>query len=207
MQYEYLSRMEPFSTVQMYVDCWRDFKGEFSDFQQGLSEFKGTIPEEKRRLICQALLAEIDKTISNVEMRDNDNRKEIKRYLAGAINSSEWNYSKSAAYAEKVLNDLHSEKANARPEGVKGWLANVEPSHPLMPMLADDENPAFRMLVLDAIKAHPTPANRKIMEKLLKDEDYSVQADVQEVADYLEEIANIPLEELVSQPLTKEVRG
>ncbi|MHC4086128.1 MAG: HEAT repeat domain-containing protein [Planctomycetota bacterium] len=199
LQYEYLSRMEPYSTVQMYVECWRDFKGEFSDFQQGLSEFKGTIPEEKRRFICQALLAEIDKTISNVEMRDNDNRKEIKRYLTGAINSFEWNYSKSAAYAEKVLYELNSEKSNVKPERVKDWLANVEPGHPLMPMLADDENPAFRMLVLDAIKAHPTPANRAILQNLLQDGDEEVRKAAEEVAAALKSLKEAPVEQLAAK--------
>ena len=202
MQYEYLIKMEPASTAEMYVNAFREFHDDYSWVSTAFSELK-KLPDPKKELVYVALRKTVEEDVSNISgwsgSDPNGLRDYLLRELEGVLSMH--------MLAEKILNNLYSEKPNAKPERVKDWLANAEPSHPLMPMLADDENPAFRMLVLDAIKAHPTPANRKILEKLLKDQDYSVQAGAQEVADYLEEISNIPLEELVSQPVTKEVQG
>jgi HEAT repeat protein len=102
--------------------------------------------------------------------------------------------------AERVLNDLHSAKPNASPEGVQDWLANAEPAHPLMTMLVQDADPALRMLVLDAIKNHPTPENREILQKLLMDDDEQVKRQAKDTTYELKALAETPLTALRSLP-------
>ena len=65
-------------------------------------------------------------------------------------------------------------------------------------MLADSDKPEMRKLVLGAIKAHPTPANRQILDKLLKDEDAGVREAAEKVANELQQMADSKSNILIS---------
>jgi len=204
-QFEYLSRMEPYSTAQMYVDCFLQFKGDKIDLSQAFSRFKGTIPEEKRLRTCQAFVNEIDRIVNNIEMGTHDTPERIKSSIAGSIKSF-GKKEDTIAEAQSILDDLHNQgkKTSVKPKYVKPWLANTVPDHPLMSMLANDEDPALRVLILDAIVAHPTPQNRKLLEKLLNDFDATVKQAAEEASAKLKQLRDRPLSELAAYPTEKE---
>ena len=58
----------------------------------------------------------------------------------------------------------------------------------------------LRVLVMGAIREHPTPENRGLLDKLLNDSDDEVRAAAEKIADELKAFGRKPLFELVSQP-------
>ena len=63
-----------------------------------------------------------------------------------------------------------------------------------------------RILVMGAIKSHPTPDNRQILARLLEDSDNDVSNAAKQVAADLKALAEMPVEDLVSQPKPTEFR-
>jgi len=195
MQYEYLRRMEPVSTADMYVEAFREFPGEYSRISDAFRGLKA-LPDPKRELVSVALRKALAEDVSHVTgwsgSDPNGARDFLLRDLGRVVSMR--------MLAESVLNDLHSAKPNAKPEGVKDWLAHAEPAHPLMPMLGQDADPALRVLVLDAIKTHPSPANRAILQTLLKDDSEQVRGQAADTVTALNALAELPLASLCSLP-------
>ena len=195
MQYEYLLRMEPVSTADMYVEAFREFHGDYGRISDAFRGLKA-LPDPKRELVYLALRKAIKEDVSHVTgwsgSDPNGARDFLLRDLKAVVSMR--------MLAERVLSDLHSAKLAARPEGVKDWLANTEPAHPLMAMLAQDADPALRMLVLDAIKNHPSPDNREMLQKLLNDDSEQVRHAARDTAAALMALAELPLNSLLSMP-------
>jgi hypothetical protein len=211
-RWTYLARLGSLATFDMYMDCWRQVT-DLHELMGGnhLVEAVEAIPRDMRIQVAKAIVVELEKRIAAKRNRITSEKRAraffdehgyvsaLKRHMAsiGDEESLKW-----------WVSLLKPAPNNHAPERlVQIFKSEKGLNHPLIKILAEHKDPDLRKMLLEAIKAHPAEANRKILEKLLKDEDYSVQAGAQEVSDYLEEIANIPLEELVSQPLTKEVRG
>ena len=91
--------------------------------------------------------------------------------------------------ARKVIAELQADRTNKRPLNVANWLAHTRPDHPLVKMLAEAKGPALRLLVMGAMKEHPTPANRALLADLLNDADPAVQAAAREVDAALRSLA------------------
>ncbi len=188
LSFQYLSKIEPHSKVQDYVHCWRQAQGNSTDNILGMSDFKGFIPKPKREQIVNALI----EAVNHSEFKPKKHRsiEQIKKSLIGQIKLLGQSPSELAIKrAEHILDVLHTGKKNdIKPEYVKSWLANVAPDHPLIEMLVADENPKFRVFVLDAIVNHPTPKNRTILKTLLNDPNPQVQSAAKISAEKLKSI-------------------
>lgn len=186
----YLERLEPLATVDMYAEAWRSCKGDDTDYQHSLGSYKGALPEQKRLAICKAFKDEYERDPRNVIIRGSDDPERVKKGILRDINS----FGKRHAWddlnyvAKEYLEQLRTGKGHVKPEPVRQWLANEIPYHPLVGMLADCDVPRLRKLVPDVVKAHPTPQNRAILEKLLKDEDAAVREAAKKVKKELEEL-------------------
>jgi len=198
MRYIYLIKMEPVSTVEMYVKALQEFHGGYSDASTAFSKLK-KLPEPKKEKVCLALKAALNEDTSNITGWSGSDKNGARDFL---LRKLEWILSKQML-AEKVLNDLHCEKPNATPETVGLWLANAEPSHPLIAILAEDENPSLRRSVLDAVKAHPTPENRTILQKLVADDNERVRSAAEETVSELKILTRMASAEFVSSSIAK----
>lgn len=195
LQYEYLVRMEPVSTAEMYVDAYREFDGDYGRISEAFRELKA-LPAPKRELVYTALWQAVEEDVSHVSGWPASDPNGTRDYLLRNLKNTQTKH----MLADELINDLHSETPRAKPERVKAWLAHEEPEHPLMIMLADDNDPALRVLVLDAIEQHPTPANRQILQKLLADDEEQVRQAARGTSSALEALAAMPLSSLVSRP-------
>jgi hypothetical protein len=195
MQYEYLLRMEPVSTADMYVEAFSELPGDYSRVSGAFKGLKA-LPDSKRELVTLALRRAVEEDSSHVTGWSGSDPHGARDFLLRDLNA----VVSKRMLAERVLKDLHLAMPNAKPEGVKDWLANAEPGHPLMPMLGQDADPALRVLVLDAIKTHPTPANREILQTLLKDDDEQVRGQAEDTGAALSALAELPLASLCSMP-------
>jgi CheY-like chemotaxis protein len=55
-------------------------------------------------------------------------------------------------------------------------------------MLAEANEPQLRLIVMDVLREHPIPANRAILEKLLRDSDQQVRSAAEQIAKELEKL-------------------
>jgi len=76
-------------------------------------------------------------------------------------------------------------KDDPSPQNVALWLEHTRPDHPLVAMLAGADQPKLRLLVMGALREHPTPEHRQMLDKLLNDADPAVRTAAEEVAERL----------------------
>ena len=211
-RWDYLGRLKGLATIEMYMDCWREIR-EINELMGGehLVEAVRLIPAEKRFLVIGNIIESLEKRIAEKERTAESRnlrgsvydetvyRNALKKYLAesGDEESLQW----WGSLLKPAPNNHEPAQLERLLKSEKGI------NHPMVAVLAENKEPGLRKMAFAAIQTYPTGANKDILEKLSNDEDYSVQGAAQGVAEYLEEIANIPLEKLISQPLTKEVQG
>lgn len=196
-QFGYLVRMDPVSTPEMYVECWRAFRGESYETQKAISKLK-PLPPDQRRAVLDALREEVGRDISNFS-RDRDNeaddqrRKRVLAYLQ--IRDEPRADDKTI---QEMIADLSSGDLEKKRQEMSAWLENVCPSHSVVPALAASSDPALRLVCMGALRSHPTPAHRALLESLLKDSDPAVRAAAENVRKDLARLASTPLSELAS---------
>jgi len=198
LQFEYLARIEPASTAEMYVQAWKNHRGDETEFYSALDKLRElTIPLAKRKQIHAALARAVQDDVSDITGYSDENRlrKDILMALKGRI--PPWT---EQDQAQHIFAQLQQEDAHYKPETVAAWLAHERPDHPLVKILADWEKPEFRSLVMGAIREHPTPHNREILQKLLSDESEQVRAAAGTVATQLEALSQLPPCDLASPP-------
>ncbi len=186
-QLQYLLRMEPLSAPGMYVQCWRAFRGDVG-FDMALDEFgEAAIPYDKRRRIYTALADSVGRDVSNVDSIGGRDADATRRRLLAMLQERLLPITDEAR-AGDLLAALQAGDSKYKPENVADWLAHAAPGHPLVGMLAQADEPSLRLLVMGALREHPTPANREILDKLLADDDEQVRRAAQRVKAELDEM-------------------
>ena len=185
LQYQYLFRMEPLSTVDMYVQCWKSHSSDYSDFESAIDCFSDAeIAPDKRQKIYSALAEQVDSTISNItDEITESNKRNILQYLRSELLREEPN-----EYAQRIYQSLKTSGTQYKPENVASWLANEEQTHPLIKMLIESDKPQLRLLVMGALKEHPIPSNMAILKKFLNDSGEEVHNAAEHVMLELEQL-------------------
>jgi hypothetical protein len=190
LQFKYLIRMEPLSTIDMYVQCWKKFNNDYDIFEYAIDGFnRPEIPRIKREQIYSVIVDCINRDVSNIEY--DESRRRLREYLLQQLRS-ELLPLEEDEQAKEIFNELRIQSSKYQPENVAIWLANDEQTHPLINMLAEADEPELRLLVMGALREHPIPANRAIMKKLLQDTDKEVRMAAQEVAAEVEKLKVTP---------------
>ncbi len=197
LQYHYLLRMEPATTVDMYVQCWKDYRADWSYFHEALDVFdKLVLRLDKREQIVTALIRLVEQDMSNVT-HDSDPQRERRNLLMRLKGKLLPLQGIQLRLAENIIAQLKANSSEYKAENVAAWLEN-EPTHPLITMLVDSNEPELRLLVMGALKEHPNPANRAILQRLLGDSDERVRKAAEEVAAELKALAEMPPKKLVA---------
>lgn len=169
-QWAYLTRMEPLSTVEMYLDTWRRAAQDYP-WQQGAFRWLESLPDVKRQAVIDAIVHEVD-----------ESRNPPKQWPGTFVGWREHVVNELKArgtdrrVAEETLAELHADPSADRRSRVALWLEHTRPDHPLVGLLAQQEDPQLRLLAVPALKAHPTRHNREILQRLLTDPDLQVKA-------------------------------
>jgi len=194
--------MEPLSTVDMYVQCWRSSRGDYDSFLTALDHFD-ELPLErgKREQIHAALRREIETTLRNVTNAQDTHR--VRELLLSDL-KSELLPPEDTQIAEEVIAELRNEGPRYKPDEIATWLANARPQGPLLDLLADATEPELRLLVMGGLREHPTPANRQRLEELLQDDNTRVRAAAQEVRRELAELGRLVALQLAAGPHGKD---
>ncbi|MCP4641596.1 MAG: HEAT repeat domain-containing protein [bacterium] len=187
--WRYLTLMEPLPTVKVYVDCLGDAKVEWHSEAPDLLD---EIPAQKRVRVIDAVVAAVQAD----EQAGEPKYQEFIRDVQARKDPH-------GIEAVRVLKALKEGDEYTKPDRVAPWLEHTAPESPLVAMLAADDDPALRVLVMGALRAHPTTANRAILAKLVNDPDDSVRAAAVDVRAHLDELAATPPSAFVSDPTGK----
>jgi len=193
LRLEYLLRMEPVSSTEMYLEALRAGPIDIHSFGHGISALQG-LPDSRRREILEAFvsdmrarrdqpgLSEIDDTTFRIMLQ------QAERNISGGDRQAE---------AEQLMKEWQATAFAPKRDEISGWLEHDAPDHPLVGMLADSNDPQLRVLVMGALRAHPAPANRAILDRLLADPDPQVQSAARQVRADLDTLAATPPGELI----------
>lgn len=199
LQFEYLSMMEPYSTVEQYVEAWKDFPGDHEAVHEGVDQFdKLSIMDDKRDRLLAALTEQVHAEMSDVTLSADEKRlrERLLRELKAELTHRD---GKRQPHAERIFGGLKTGSSDYKPNNIAAWLAHTEPTHPLVKMLADSDEPGLRLLVMGALREHPIPANRAILQKLLQDSDEEVRKAAKEAATALKTLKEAPVEQLAAK--------
>ena len=199
LQYQYLLRMEPLSTVDMYVQCWKESRGDPGQFDEALDNFtKSSVPYHKRERIYEALADYIEGDVRNVEAAYEPNEQKLRRDLLGHL-GEKLRPITDEARARDLFIEIQAGSPKYLPANVAAWLTHSAPGHPLVRLLANAKEPSLRLLVMGALREYPTPANRAILQKLLQDNDEQVRTAAQAVAAALTTLKETPAAHLADK--------
>jgi hypothetical protein len=199
-QFHYLVNMEPVSTVDMYLDAWRAYSHDYDNFQEALSALKN-LPETKKEEVISAIEQAVKEDVSHIKGFPGDDEDGCRDYLLRHIEDDEWTANREA---RDIIENLKAKTDKYKGESVATWLEHERPDHPLVKMLAEAKEPASRLLVMGALKAQPTPENRKVLEKLLNDSDEHVRSAAVEAQEYLKDLATMSFDRLLAHVKPKE---
>jgi len=191
-QWRYLVKMEPVSTVEMYLEIWRGFSHGHTWYETGLRELDA-LATDKRQAVIDGLMHEVHET------------EVIPKGWRGSVSSWQdyiirhlMHHASDEHVAEETLVRLQADPSSQNPRRIALWLEHTRPDHPLVAMLAEEPDHRLRLLVMGALKSHPTPANRAIMRQLLTDPAPEVKAAAQDVEAALRELAATEPSELAA---------
>jgi hypothetical protein len=197
-QWRYLLKMGGAATPKMFVDAWRKTNIERYDFQQAvdlLDELESDIQAE----VVEQLVERVEKYPENIArvLKDDSSDRVVSILKAHAHGD------KRQRVAAGVLRDL--QKGNPREQKrlrkhIPLWLAHTQPDSPLVKTLAGADDADLRLMVMGALREHPTPQNRRLLEQLLEDTDPAVRESAKEAATYLKSLADESPSRYASDP-------
>lgn len=183
-EWVYLARMD--APPQMFIGALRDAK-DSSDLWEGIRILNKFLTPEKSGAIADALIGAIDKNLFDPNLGGrHGSRDDVLRQ----INTLHRDPRVTAREMLAKLHETGEESENLKLH-VGDWLANKEPNHPLVELLARDADPNVRVLVLPVIEADPTPEHRNMLNALLSDSNTTVTAAAHETAKKLNELSLI----------------
>lgn len=187
--FEYLVRMEPVSTVEMYVECWKKF-AMTEDSPDALGKLLD-LPPPRSATILTAILDETEKNLGYYAQRaaggDQDTRnwiklawgREIRRLLAKAEEGSQ----------ERMRIEEYLGRGDL--PGLQRKMVE-EADTLLVEIAARHENPEVRLITKRALLEHPSLRNQKLVEELLNDPDERVRMMAREVKRSHARLAAVP---------------
>ncbi len=188
IQLEYLRKMEPVSTVEMYVEAWRETETDSGDYTSALRVLD-ELPYEKRRAIAEALVKDVG--AKGPAKFDGMSGEELVRKIRPYLERG----NEDERQVRRILERMDKRNGYTRDE-IRTWLSEGKPWHPLVGMLAEESDPGLRVLVMGALVSHPTPENREILSRLLNDPDEGVREAAAEARAKIEQLKNMPPKEL-----------
>jgi hypothetical protein len=192
----YLARLEPVSTVQMYVDAWRDTRDDYTGRSDAMRALDSLEPV-KREAVVEAIRQEIKNTAQVNDKHWSDKPEEWREFLLRELAMHETD----GEQAREALAELAAGVKRGHMPKALEYLQRNPPNRPLISALAESANPDWRLMVMDAIEADPTPENRAVLDRLCADSDDDVRSVARGVKDRLQALADTPDESLHADAL------
>jgi hypothetical protein len=178
----------------MFVEAWKKTCLSHPDYS-GAPDLLDKLQPPLRKPVIDALVQQVRKDDSNLTDVWNGisgrNHSEKKESVISMLKGHDQSTARQSE-VRRLFADLQkgsNTKSQSLLHSIPLWLAHTEPDSPLVAMLAESDKPELRLLAMEALKEHPTPKNRKLLEKLLKDSDKGVRAAAEKVSNHLKTLS------------------
>lgn len=183
-QWRYLLRLGDAATAEMFVDAWRETPIEHGELETAARLLPRIAPPLREQVIG-ALVECVQHSDANPTS------------YAQGINPKDRVIATLQAYGHGTVEQVEAERLYAAlrtgsqddqrllRKNVPLWLAQTEPNSPLVGMLAGSEDADLRLMVMAALREHPTPVHVALLTRLLEDPDLSVRKAAEDTASYL----------------------
>lgn len=187
-QWRYLLKMGNLATPSMYVDAWEETNIELGDFHNALDLLDALDPDKQVEVVARLIrqVRERPENISRVLQGFDSPERVISQLQAYSEGSAK---DRRARLLFSDLQEATGDETNRLRGNVPLWLAHAQPESPLVEMLATSDAPELRLMVRDALREHPTPHHRELLDRLLQDPVPAVRAAAKEVAADLAQLA------------------
>ena len=194
----YLMKMEPQTPAEMYVDAFR-MSIDRARAQNAAPYSDDTIKRLEK--LAPAKRIEVIAAIADRVVRESDpatgdptspaDKIVTPDHLVRAIDDLclKWGVPKNLV---ALIEDMRHPENTSQLQYLEDWLTHERPDHPLIVLLAQDADPRMRFLVMGALEANPTTANRVFLQTLLRDPDARVRSAAESVQAALDELAETP---------------
>jgi hypothetical protein len=173
----YLARLEPRTTVEMYVDVLRVTGDRRPGYELDLAiKLLRELPPARLGEVAEALTDEA----KQIWGEDSDEARVLARLRT------------PEDQAHVLLEELRRPQASERRHNLAQWLVHEAPAHMRVELLTKDPDPELRLLAIPTLEAHPTPAHLALLEGLLQDSDERVRQAAQEARVNLRDLAESP---------------
>jgi len=188
MQWRYLLKMGEEAGVSMFVDAWKETSIGSDDFDDTLDLLDELDPNTQAEVVEQ-LVQQVRDHPENLAkaMKDLGSAERVISSLKAHSHGDKLN--RVATMTLRTLQQGSPSERGRMRKHIPLWLAHTQPDSPLVKVLAASDEPALRLMVMGALREYPTPENRQLLERLLKDADPQVRAAANDVAEQLEALA------------------
>ncbi len=182
-RWEYLRRLEPLPTIDMYFNCWLDMKPD-THLSHEVTETVRRMPKEKSVLLLRKIIDRMEAELATITDMNTGRFYQLKNQLGTWTTISD---ELSLTPAERFAR--FSEQNN--PYGNQELL-NRSFDDPMFAQLVESPSAKARLAFVGFLKTQPTPRHREWLTKLSNDPDKSVSTAATEVLESLKAQANDP---------------
>ncbi|MCX7423232.1 MAG: HEAT repeat domain-containing protein, partial [Planctomycetia bacterium] len=182
-RWEYLRRLEPLPTIDMYFNCWLDMKPD-THLSHDINQIVGRIPKEKSLPLLRKIIDRLEAELATITDKNASRSYQLKNQLGTWTTISD---ELSLTVAERFARYCEQGNPYASRE-----LLNRPFDDPLFAQLVESPSAKARLAFVNFLKTQPTPRHREWLTKLSTDPDKSVSTAATEVIESLKAQSNDP---------------
>jgi len=174
-QWQYLLKMGETATATMFVEAWQETNIDLGDYHNAI-DLLDQLESSTQAEVVKQLVRQVQDHPENLARMLNDSRQRTEQII------SVLEYYTHGSKRQREAAALYRNLQEGRPtdqerlrKNVPSWLTHAQPDSLLVEMLARSEDSDLRLMVMGALREHPTPEHRRLLEQLLEDPDPAVR--------------------------------
>ena len=187
-QWRYLLKMGKAATADMFVEAWKETNIYLDDFYNAVDLLDPLRPDTQAEVVGQ-LVQQVEEHPANIGrvLKGLHSKDRVLSMLKAHAHGNK--RQREAAMLLRGLQDANRAGQERLRKNIPLWLAHTQPNSPMVAMLARSDAPDLRLMVMGALREHPTPQHQQLLEHLLEDPVPSVRTAAKDVAARLKTLA------------------
>lgn len=182
-RWEYLRRLEPLPTVDMYFNCWLDMKPD-TPLSHDINQTVRRIPKEKSLPLLRKIIDRLEADLAEITDKHASRSYQLKNQLGTWTTIRD---ELTLTPAERFAKLCESSNPWNAPD-----LLNRSFDDPMFAQLVESPSSQARHAFVNFLKTQPTPRHREWLTKLSTDPDKPVSTAATEALESLKAQANTP---------------
>jgi hypothetical protein len=197
LRWNYLARLWPESTVEMFVEAYPEERSPLYDFwpRKRIAHYllPDTLPADVRFAILSGVRAKLQLKFQSLP----DPQKALAKpyHAVTDIDGLGWSLQRLPCMPSAVafLEAYRVDESPDKLEQLRKFMASDTDHHEHVELFTRDEDPELRRAALLAIRNHPIPRRMDLLDTLLHDPDAAVRSEAATIQEELETLRTAPL--------------